>query len=356
MHDSTLKAMNTDIATDKPALPEGLLPEQPSPEGVVATAVIDSPHDASTHFTFKHKIFSINNCRFSLHGSDKMPCFYIPMGENTVAIELAKLQQEFNIPADSVDAALLFKVQKGLGYVKEIRPNDSIPREILDGSASWSVEEHHKEMALARLQMEMIFWLQGKREEMPPLDQMKRDQATPKVRGQIKDAHKKITQLLKFDEVKVSRDRIDEIARETTYIEALRERSLKLNEIVHKLGAFYSAYKKEQALATEINRMQELTRRAVKLISERFHKVDVYMRDVLKTVNDHQKSIDFIRVMRDESHLELRKWDEYFPKWAALKIERDENMEKFFRIFYRFLAENYMEQQSWNSPHSNKKK
>ncbi len=348
--------MNTELSPDKTGAPDAPAAELPAqPAGVVATAVIDSPQDASTHFVFKHKVFTIPNCRFALNGADKMPCFYIPMGEHTVAIELAKLQEEFNIPVDSIDAALLFKVQKGLSYVREIRPNDSIPREILDGSASWSVEDHHKEIALAKAQMELVFWIQAKREEFPPLEQMKRVQATPKVRGQIKDAHKKITQLLKFDEVKVSRDRIDEIARETTYIEALRERSLKLNDIAQKLGAFYTSFKKEQAFATEINRMQELTRRAIKLTSERFARVDLMLRDVLKAVNEHQTTVDRVRMLRDEIHLDLRKWDDYFPKWAELKIERDETLEKFFRTFYRFLAENYMEQQSWNSPNAKKK-
>ena len=352
--------MNTEVTSEETGAPDALkaeLPQQSTvqPASIIATAVIDSPYDASTHFTFKHKIFTMDNVRFALNGSDKMPCYYIPMGEHTVAIELAKLQQEFNIAADSVDAALLLKVQKGLSYVREIRPNDSIPREILDGSASWSVEEHHKELALAKLQMELVFWIQAKREEIPPLEQMKRVQATPKVRGQIKDAHKKITQLLKFDEIKVSRDRIDEIARETTYIEALRERSLKMNDIGQKLGAFYTSFKKEAAFATEINRMQELTRRATKLIGERFTKVDVMLRDVLKAVNEHQITIDRVRMLRDETHLELRKWDDYFPKWAELKMERDDGLEKFFRTFYRFLAENYMEQQSWNSPGGKKK-
>ncbi len=347
--------MNTQSSTetaetshDAPA-PEQSAELAVQPAAVVATAVIDEV-DASTHFVFKHKIFTIQNCKFALNGSDRMPCFYIPMGDNTVAIELAKLQQEFNLPPDSVDAALLLKVQKGLSYVKEIRPNDSIPREILDGSASWSVDETHKELALARLQMDLIFWLQGRRDEMPPLEQLKRNLATPKMRGQLKDAHAKICQLLKFEELKVSRDRVDEIARETTYIEALRERSYKLNDIQMKLANFYTAYKKEAAFSAEITRMLDLTRRAIKVISERFTKIDTMLREPLKAINEHAITINIIRAVRDEVHLELKKWDEYFPKWAELKIERDDTTEKFFRVFYRFLAENYMEQQSWSAP------
>ncbi|NDE89784.1 MAG: hypothetical protein EB059_01385 [Alphaproteobacteria bacterium] len=321
----------------------------PQPEGIIATAVVDNEHDASTHFAFKHRIFSIEHCRFALNGKHKMPCFYIPMGELMVAIELAKLQQEFNIPADSVDAALLLKVQKGLNYVPEIRPGDSIPREILDGSASWSVEEHHKEAALARLQMELIFWLNGMREDMPPLQMMKNMQNSSKGRGEIRDAHAKMVQLLRLDDMKVSRDRLAQVARETTYIEALRERSLKLGDILQKLASFYTSFKKEAAFAAEVSRMQELTRRAAKQVNERFVKCDSVLKEILKVMNDVPLAVTAIRQVRDETHLDLKKWDDYFARWADIKIERNEVNEKLFRNFYRFLAENYMEQQSWGS-------
>jgi hypothetical protein len=83
---------------------------------------------------FKHRIFGIDSCRFALNGSDKLPCFYVPMGEQIVAIELRKLEKEFRLEKE--DIAILKTVEKGLKYVKDIRPNDTIPREILDGSAS----------------------------------------------------------------------------------------------------------------------------------------------------------------------------------------------------------------------------
>ncbi len=41
------------------------------------------------------------------------------------------------------------------------------------------------------------------------------------------------------------------------------------------------------------------------------------------------------------------KWDDYIEPWAEMKIERSEFNEKFFRKFYQFLAENYMEQAAW---------
>lgn len=326
---------------------ESLASAAPFPQGVQATAQVDKPGDTSTHFMFKHRIFTIAECRFALNGNDKMPCFYIPMGEQVAAIELAKLQMEFNIPADSVDAALLKKVEKGLNYVKEIRPNDSIPREILDGSASWSVEEHHREIALARMQMELIFWITGFREDMPQLQVMKQIQSESEGRGQIKDAHVKLAQQLSLRDANMSRARVEEIVRETTYIEALRERSYKVGEIAQKIAAFSTAFKKETGFIAEILRMQDLMRRAGKVVGERFARVDNAFKELSKAIGAHRQTIETIRGVRDEVHIELKKWDDYFVLWANLKIERNEETERMFRKFYHFLAENYMEQQSW---------
>lgn len=341
--------METEQQTEQTA-PEAV------PAGVVATADVDKPGDASTHFIFMHKIFSITDCRFAHNGADKMPCFYIPMGDMVAAIELAKLQQEFGIPADSVDAALLKKVEKGLKYVREIRPHDSIPREILDGSASWTVEDRHKDLAKARLNMELIFWINGFREDMPPLHEMMRMQADAEGRAQIKDAHAKLVKALGLRDAKASRDRADAVVRETTYIEALRERSGKISEIAQKLVAFSSAYKKETAFVAEIVRMQDLMRRAGKSFSEKFQKVDGAMKDINRLLANYGGFIETTRQVRDELHQELKKWDEYFPLWSALKVDRNEEVEKLFRKFYRFLAENYMEQQSWGTPAAAKKK
>ena len=61
------------------------------------------------------------------------------------------LRREFDLGDESNDAKLLDSVAKSLKYVKQIRPNDLIPQEILDGTASWSVEDRHRAVARDRL-------------------------------------------------------------------------------------------------------------------------------------------------------------------------------------------------------------
>jgi len=100
--------------------------------------------DPSTHFIFEHKIFSVPGARFALTGPDRIPALRVDVGEHEASIPLDSLCQEFKIDPNSQDGELLEQVRDGLRYVRDIRPGDTIPRELLDGSASWSVDEEHK--------------------------------------------------------------------------------------------------------------------------------------------------------------------------------------------------------------------
>jgi hypothetical protein len=325
-------------------------PPAPSPQtgGEVA--------DPTTHFMFKHRIFGIDSCRFALNGSDKLPCFYVPMGEQIVAIELRKLEKEFRLEKE--DIAILKTVEKGLKYVKDIRPNDTIPREILDGSASWSVEDKHKDLAKARLNQEMIFWIDGFRGDFPSLTEMQRHHKDQEGRLKIRDAHVKLTQLLGLKDPRITAERFELLIRETPYVEALRERAAKLGEIAQKLVGLSAANKKETAFIAEVMRMQDLQRRAMKMIAEMFEAVDGALKEVPKALGDTKACVAFVREARDNINAELKKWEEHFDAWDAVK-GRDEETEKYFRKFYQFLAENYMEQAAWStSPQGagNKKK
>jgi hypothetical protein len=72
----------------------------------------------STHFIFEHKVFGVEGCYFSL----------MPLGDEMAAVAMESLRQEFGIADDSGDGQLLDIVAKSLKYVREIRPNDSVPQ------------------------------------------------------------------------------------------------------------------------------------------------------------------------------------------------------------------------------------
>src|SRR5262245_3084876 len=107
--------------------------------------------DRSTHFVFEHRVFKVEGAFFAPSKDSDEPLLHVVLGEIKGSMKLDSVREEFGIAADSSDGKLLGIVEKSLRYVKKIYPNDSIPREILDGSASWSVEDRHREIANSRL-------------------------------------------------------------------------------------------------------------------------------------------------------------------------------------------------------------
>ena len=117
--------------------------------------------DRSQAFTFEHKVFSMAGGYFAYVKNTKEPAFHLPLGDLKGAIALPTLRMEFDLTPETNDGKLLDIVDKALRYVKEIRPNDSIPHELLDGTASWTVEEKHRTIARNRLTVQLVSWLTG---------------------------------------------------------------------------------------------------------------------------------------------------------------------------------------------------
>jgi hypothetical protein len=108
----------------------------------------------STHFVFEHKVFQVPSVFFALT-QDRKPAMHIDYGDLRAAIELRSVRSGFGIPAYSPDDVMLGTVEGSLRFVHRIRPNDSIPREVLDGTASWAIDDSHHQTAHSRLTLQL---------------------------------------------------------------------------------------------------------------------------------------------------------------------------------------------------------
>ncbi|WP_395623453.1 hypothetical protein [Sphingomonas daechungensis] len=104
----------------------------------------------STHFLFDHKLFAIPDCCFTKDPNTGDPGLSLPLGEIRAFLPLGPLMKMFKDFTED-DTRLLNVAIRGLSHVKEIRPGDSIPAEILDGSASWSVGPEQLDRARGRI-------------------------------------------------------------------------------------------------------------------------------------------------------------------------------------------------------------
>ncbi len=112
---------------------------------------------------------------------------------------------------------------RSLRYVKIIRLNDSIPNELLDGSASWTVEERHRLFARGRLTLQLIAWVTGQTATLTNLEGILEVLEKPEIKTKVKDSIKKLTEQLGLgpDGVDEVERRIDTLVHELSFIDAL---------------------------------------------------------------------------------------------------------------------------------------
>ncbi|MBI1775966.1 MAG: hypothetical protein HYR63_11525 [Proteobacteria bacterium] len=266
------------------------------------------------------------------------------------AIPIARLTGSFDIAEGSPDIELLAIVEKGLRFVREIRPGDTVPSELLDGSASWTVTSRHLEASQARFSMQLVSWLNGK--QLDTLDghafaDMLED---PEVKAKVQHAFGAIAQKLGLDSDRRQEvvDKIDQLVREFSYIEALRSRSFKVKRISSNLRSLGATYKRERSIYEEIGRAQSLIGIPVSKLGSLFDQIDANTGEILSLLRKHEETIEYIRRMRDDLHQQLMRWDELIAAWDEVTIERSADNERRIRQTYRFVARYFPQTSDWS--------
>jgi hypothetical protein len=307
-----------------------------------------SERNRSTHFMFEHAVFRAPQTRFTL-ASDGTPSMMLRLADFDAVVPIRSLGSEFALEENG-DAQLLELVIAGLKHVRTIRPGDSIPCEILDGTASWSVEDRHLEIAQGRITLQISSWLTG--QERVISDQLSLMQLAddPTIKARVNEAFGEIAVKLgmprerKQDVV----DRIDLLVRELSYIEALRERfRATLLVIQDKILMFMKIYRRDRSIEEEFGRIENLMRRPVNEITGIFEQIDAQCGEIISLLRNLDRQISFIRDSRDELHTRMMQWDDIVPKWLAISVERSSENELAMKELYRFLARNFIIEKQW---------
>jgi hypothetical protein len=303
----------------------------------------------STHFRFEHKVFEVEGARFAHTCDTQEAALYVMLGDLQVALLLPTLRDEFGIKPDSNDSELLSLVERSLRYVKEIRPDDSIPREILDGTASWQVEDRHRMIAKGRLSLQIASWLAGEEAVVVDLAALEQLAEDPLTKQKVDKAFAEIAEKLGMGRERKNElvDRIDHLARELAYIEALRERYGCAQEIIRKLAEFVRTYKNDRLMNQEISRVRTLLMRPEGEFDSLFAQCDAMTGEILSVLRNFDAQVEFVRDMRDDLHTRLMKWDELIAQWRGLDVVKGENQENAIKATYRFAARNFPQRQDW---------
>lgn len=302
--------------------------------------------DANTHFAFESKVFQVEGCFFSQTEGTREVIFNIPIGELTGSIRLNSLCAEFGIEKGSTDERLINLVKRGIPYVRQIRPNDVIPSEVLDGSASWQIKPEHAALAMNRLSIRLVNWLMGS--DMDTMDKtavlsMGED---ADIKARVNDALDKAAKQIKRKKTEVI-SRFENLAKELAYIEALRDYYTGIYHLYGRLKRFQKIYHDDANFIQEIERMKQLMKPPVEKVRETFDNLDLETMEVLPLIKSYEAKVNLIRTSRDQLHLETTIWQDLQKIWEGVPDNRCEEAKIALQNTYKFLAKNFTVTHSW---------
>ena len=339
--DETTLSSESSPAPD--AAPDETVAEKAAQENVLVQPMRD------THFDFQHKVFSLPGAFFCQEPNTKEPVLNILLGDLKAALAFPTLMESFQIEEGTHDARLLEIIEQGLAFVKKIRPGEEIPGELLDGRASWSVEDKHRIIAKGRLTVQIVSSFTGNEMIVSDIDELEQVVEDPQTKERLKAAFAKIAERLKLtnNAEQYLSDRIDDLAQELSYIEALRDRFKHIRRIDQAMAKLATIYRTDRTFCSELNRMQGLIRKPLREYDLIFDQADAQTGDIVGALRNFHPTIQFIRKIRDDLRAKLLEWEDLLQGWDEVTMERSPKVEALQKQTYRFLASRYIETTVW---------
>lgn len=303
----------------------------------------------ATHFAFRHGVFNVKGGYFAFMRPTEEVGFYFPLGEMFGVTPIERIRSEFRLAPESDDAQLLLTVAQGLRHVREIRPGDSIPREILDGTASWSVEDKHHVLASNRLDLQVWSWIKGREQVIALPQNQQQVSGDPAVRKEIAAGHHALAERLRLGDGgdKEIEFQLERIRREIVYIEALRDRYAFIRDIAAGLGRYNRVYGNIKSVEGDIGRARALMRKPLELFNRKFAEVDAKTGQILALLGNVDQAVELIRENRDDLHFGFMAWDGLIESWKGAEYERTDAAQALIKETYRFLATHYTMAVAW---------
>lgn len=304
---------------------------------------------ANAIFDFRHKVFALPGARFALDQHKQAALFHLYLGNLAVALTPAVLRREFNIEISSLDSQLIELASQALRHVKEVRPGDSIPKELVDGSASWSVEDRHQALAKAKLLAQVLTHLSpdGTAATIEALVAVAEEDIA--AREEFQRAFAAIAEALGLDPARKREvvDRLDAIARELCYIEALRDHAGQMRSIHEKVMQLSRMAKGDPEISEGLRRAQTLLKQPVAEFANEFAQLDAQTADLLAMLRNPHAHIKLIRDVRDKIHSNLLPWNDIFDRWREQQLILNLSTDESVHALYHWLAAKYAPSRVW---------
>jgi len=300
----------------------------------------------------RHPVFTtLGDLLFRRAESDGAPVMIVKLGEREAAVPLRSLQREFAIPDESDDGHMLALIAQSLDFVAALRIGEALPTEVLSGQASWQPDEMHLKIANAKLQWQLVTWLNsGTGGDTPQLDAESLLQVAddPARRQQVQEAFAKAAESLGLPGKEDVVRQVEELAQELAYIEALRDRLLRRVKLMSdKLNQMAQTYRGDGSHLETLTQVRRLTATALKQITHRFEELDAQTGEVMAALRNADSQRVFIRSNRDWLYRTQRAWQSLLQEWDLAGIGFDEGILLLLSRSYQFLAPRFMSVTEW---------
>ncbi len=273
------------------------------------------------------------------------------MGDKEAAIPLTALKREFGIEKASDDGRMLDLIVQSLDFVAGLRIGDALPPEVLSGEASWEPDDVHLQIANARLQWQLVAWLNsgtGADAEHLDAEALLQVADDPARRQQVQQAFAKAAEALGLPDRAAVIELVKDLARELAYIEALRDRLLRRVKVMaEKLSRIAKGFRGDASHLETLTQVRRLAGTALKQISLRFDELDAQTGEVMAALRNADSQRTFIRSHRDWLYRTQRAWQSLLAEWAGAGISFDEGILQLLNRTYQFLAVRFMPVTEW---------
>lgn len=289
--------------------------------------------------------------------TDRTPVMVVSLGEREASLPLRALQREFGIPDDSDDGRMLGLIAEALDYVQQLSLGDMLPGEVLDGHASWEPGARHLRIAASRLQAQLIAWLTpraglatehgGAATYGDALLHLDDDPAT---RAQIQAAFERAAIELGLEGPPQVVVRLEALAEELSYIEALRDRFAgRVQTLVRRVGELARGRSADMGRLETLTQVERLAVVGLRGIDDRLAEVDAQTEEVISALRNADSQRSFIRSNRDWLYRASLDWEPILAAWDSAGPVPDDALWALIARTYRFLARHFMPATAWPS-------
>lgn len=302
-----------------------------------------------TKFDFQAKVFLIPGAFLYRAPADGKVMLQVDLGDTRASLDVEGIKREFGIKDDSQDARLIALCGRALNYVRTISPGDAIPTEIIDGSASWPIEQEHVDRARNTLMIRLAAWVSGNQIDQLDYAVMASQLQEPETQAMIQQGFTQAAVALglpKAEKEKVV-SLLEQLARELAYVEALRSYYQWIRRLDAQVRQSMATLRGSADIVASAVRVQHLLAPPLKRYRITFDNVDGQTAEIVSALKNINRVTEFVRNARDELHAGTLLWSTIRSDVEPLDFTNRRDAAKGIHILYRFLAQNFLETDGW---------